>query len=99
VTLPPRAAVGALSLLSEMSRSHAAPALYVTREAEGLLCLEFKAQGSDLAGSLVCMIPLHAPLPMSREVAFWVLARIGARPLVAGDDRIRLPIVSAPSAG
>lgn len=99
VTLPPRAALGALSLLAEVSRSHSAPALYVTRESEGVLSLEFKAPPAQTAGSLVCMIPFMAPVPPSRDVAFWVLARIGAHSAVQGDDRIRLPIQSAASAG
>lgn len=99
VTLPPRAALGALSLLAEVSRTHAAPALYVTREADGLLRLEFKAPPAQTAGTLVCLIPFMGPLPPSREVAFWVLERIGARPSADGDDRVVLPFQSAASAG
>jgi hypothetical protein len=92
VTLPPRAALGALSLLAEVSRVVAAPAIYVAREAGDLLSLEFKAPPAAGVGALVCMIPFVAPLPISREVALWVLVRIGARPFQAGDARIRLPI-------
>ena len=99
VTLPPRAALAALSLLAEVSRTHSAPALYVTREADDLLSLEFKAPPAQTAGSLVCMIPFMAPVPPSRDLAFWVLARIGAQPPEGAADRILLPIQSAVSAG
>jgi len=95
VTLPPRAALGALSLLAEVSRVHASPALFVERETEGTLSLEFKPPQAPATGSLVCMIPFHAPVPPSREIAFWVLARIGARPTRGPEDRILLPIQPA----
>jgi len=95
VTLPPRAALGAISLLAEVSRKEVAPALHVMREGAGLVSLEFRPPAESAAGSLVCMIPFHAPLPPSREIAHWVLARIGARPTREGDDRIVLAIQSA----
>lgn len=92
VTLPPRAALGALSLLAETSRTTSAPALYVAREPGSLISLEFKPPQASGSGSLTCMIPFHGPLPISREVALWVLVRIGALPFQAADARIRLPI-------
>lgn len=98
VTLPPRAALGAFSLLAEVSRVHSAPALYVTRDGDRL-SLEFGAPADSTAGSLVCMIPFHGPLPPSREIALWVLSRIGASPVLGAEDRIALPIHSAASAG
>jgi len=99
VTLPPRAALGALSLLAELSRGQAPAALHVTREGESSVGLEFGAPEGNTAGSLLCMIPYHAPVPPSREVAFWVLARIGAQPPQRAGERILLPAQAAGSAG
>src|SRR5690606_23256394 len=87
VTLPPRAALGALSPIAVAGSTHAALALSVTRDAEGLLRLAFMSPPAQTAGTLVCLIPFMGPLPPSREVAFWVIERIGARPCADGDDR------------
>jgi hypothetical protein len=88
-----------LSLLAELSRGQTPAALHVTREGDSFVGLEFGAPEGTAAGSLLCMIPYHAPVPPSREVAFWVLARIGAKPPRTAGERILLPVQSQSGAG
>lgn len=96
VILPPRAVIGALSLLAELSISDGVPVLRVshaTPDAVELLVEPLEDQSLlQRTPNLACQIPLLGTLPVSPGVARWVLTRLGATFPTDAATRFLLPL-------